>query len=486
MRFIILLIIFMSSACATKIRQPNAVDAPANSLELEQALLQGAAPTLAFLKTQTSLKSFEGLNSRDPAIYIPKTLKAEKSFPISKEKNLQQHFLRRFRGWNLKQKIKREHELLADFNCGKAVETQALGFSFELDFPEAEASAGSRALHEQVLSCATFPRQESLFRLAVFSIHGGECPQAMKYLDMFPATPERGVSDRISYLRSLCSTFPIAKNGNPWGGYGSLLGDIKGGEEPSSPKPKWYLSTSSGSEEWDRLLVSFIELSEKNEGATVQYISSKLNFEKFRSLPLAFQTSMLVMMSFNGADLSVFQTLHRYLSDHPETISPAVAGLLFPIRYWKEIIANSKSADPILVKALIRQESAFNPTARSRAKAAGLMQLIYPTAKFFGITQPKQLLAPEANIHAGSEFLSQLINQFGSVELALAAYNAGPATVRDWQRRYPTNNIDLFVEMIPYSETREYVRLVRRNYKVYQSILMKTQYIGDLSSVGTE
>ncbi|MNL27820.1 Soluble lytic murein transglycosylase precursor [compost metagenome] len=108
------------------------------------------------------------------------------------------------------------------------------------------------------------------------------------------------------------------------------------------------------------------------------------------------------------------------------------------------------------------------------------MQLIFPTARIFGVKQKNDLLSPEANIHAGSEFLAQLITQFGSVELALAAYNAGPLKVREWQKRYPTDNMDLFVEMIPYTETREYVRLVTRNYKVYQAILIKPQILGDL------
>jgi soluble lytic murein transglycosylase len=483
MRHVFIFLLLSISACATKSRQPNLVGEASETLELEQALQQGEAPTLAFLKMQTSLKGFEGLNSRDPAIYIPKSLKAEKLVQVSKEKSLQQQYLRKFRSWSLAKKTKRERELVAEFDCGKAIESQALGFSLELSFPEAEASAAARALHEQVLVCAAFSRQESLFRLAIFSIQAGECPKAMEYLNMFPAAPERGVNDRLSYLRSLCSASAQADDRNPWGGYGILLNDVKKSETSSSIKQKWFLSASSGSEDWDRLLVSFIELNEKGQSDTVQYIASKLNYEKFRSLPLSFQTSMLVMMNFSGADLSVFQTLHRYLSEHPEMFSPSVAGLLFPVRYWKQIVENSKSVDPVLVKALIRQESAFNPAARSHAKAVGLMQLIYPTARFFGITKPKQLLSPEANIHAGSEFLGQLINQFGSVELALAAYNAGPAVVRNWQRRYPTNNIDLFVEMIPYSETREYVRLVRRNYKVYQSILVKPQYVGDMSSV---
>lgn len=285
------------------------------------------------------------------------------------------------------------------------------------------------------------------------------------------------MSDRLSYVRSLCSGAKDVADRNPWGGYGILLDDEN---KESHQVPVWFLSANSGSEEWDRLLVSFIELYEKERFSTIQYLATKINFEKFRQLPLPFQTSMLVMMSYGGADLPVFQTLHKYLSEHPETISPSVAGLLFPIRYWKEIVDNSKNADPVLVKALIRQESAFNPMARSHARAFGLMQLIYPTAKIFGVKQKKDLMAPEPNITAGSKFLAQLIQQFGSVELALAAYNAGPLMVKQWQKRYPTDNVELFVEMIPYTETREYVRLVSRNYKIYQSILVKPQFLGDI------
>ncbi len=477
MRKLFIFSFLLITGCATKSREPAMV-VPSGALELSQALQQGMAPTLAQLRLQTSVLGFEGLNSKDPAAQLPASLKAEKTVQVvSKDKSQQQQFLKKFRNWSLTKKAHRGHQLLAEFDCGKAVESQALGFSLELDFPEAEASLVSQNLHEKVLTCPAFSKNESLFRLAVFAIQRGECPKAQEYLSMFPANAERGASDRLAYLHSLCSTSKEVSNRNPWGGYGILLDDEKKSEHI---RPQWFLTTTSGSEDWDRLLVSFIELNEKGKTDTVKYLASKLNYEKFRSLPLSFQTSMMVLMSFSGADLSVFQTLHRYLADHPEMLSQSVAGLLFPVRYWKEIVENSKSADPVLVKALIRQESAFNPYARSRAKAAGLMQLIYPTARIFGVRQPKQLLNPEANIHAGSEFLARLINEFGSVELALAAYNAGPGVVRQWQKRYPTNNIDLFVEMIPYTETREYVRLVTRNYKVYQSILMKPQVLGDL------
>jgi hypothetical protein len=488
MRYMLFILLLVSFGCASKPRQPAtageatpvtpATGGSSETMDLDAALQKGPGPTLEFLKAQSKAKSFDGLDSADPAANLPRSLKPERSSQLNKEKSFQQAFLRKFKAWNLPKKLNRGQELLADFDCGKATESQALGFSLEIDFPDQDAGKTSQALHEKILVCEAFNRQESLFRLAIFSIQKGECPRALGYLDKFPATPERGINDRLAYLRSLCSTTAEVDTRNPWGGYGILLADTKKKSEQETLH--WQLSASSGDEEWDRLLASYIELTQSGHADTVQYLSSKVNYEKFRTLPLAFQTSVMVLMSFCGADLSVFQTLHRYLSEHPENLSPAVSGLLFPTRYWKEIVENSKSVDPILVKSLIRQESAFNPAARSRARATGLMQLIYPTARVFGVRNVKQLLSPDVNILAGSQFLSQLINKFGSVELALAAYNAGPNIVEQWIRRYPTGNVDLFVEMIPYSETREYVRLVKRNYKVYQSILGKPQVIGDL------
>lgn len=477
MRKILITSLLIVSACASKERRPTAVPVlvPASdgAVELDQALQQGASPTVAYLKTQVTVKSYDGLNGRDPAAQLPTAIRAERiTQAIPKDRNVLTAFIRKFREWTPAHRARYASQLQGDgFHCGQAVEAQAMAMTLEIDFPEEAAMASSQVLHEKGLVCQAFSRQESLFKLAVFAIQKGDCNKATEYLSKFPDTVERGVSDRLNYLRSFCSggAATVAER-NPWGGYGILLGDAKNVERGNY---RWTLGTKSGSEDWDRLLASFVELYEKNQSETIQYLASKINYDKLRALPVPFQTSMLVMMNFAGADLPVFQTLHKFLGEHPEMATPAVANLLFPVRYWNQILENSKNTDPVLVKALIRQESAFNPMARSRARAAGLMQLIYPTAKNFGVKKQKDLVDPNVNIHAGSEFLAQLINDFGSVELALAAYNAGPAAVRQWQKRYQTKNIDLFVEMIPYTETREYVRLVRRNYKVYQAILPK-------------
>lgn len=432
--------------------------------------MQGPESTVAYLKPRLGVASFPGITSKDPASEIPSSVKFDRgaSETNSHKKELRP-YLRKFQKWALDKKAQRAEELLADFKCSSIIESQALGLSLERNFPEADAILKSETLHEKVISCDDPHKQESLLRLAVFSIQKGQCEKALGLLQQFPQTAERGVKDRVAYMQGLCAQPVAVDSRNPWGGYGIHLAEVK---IPVPEKNMWFLTTRSGSEEWDRLLASFVELIEKHENKKVQYIAGLLDYEKFRALPQSFQASMMVLMHYSGADLSVFQTLHRYLSENPHMITKEVAGLLFPVRYWKEILTHCKSADPILVKALIRQESAFNPTAKSPAKAYGLMQLIYPTAKLFGVKKRQDLFEPEVNIRAGSAFLGKLIQDFGSVELALAAYNAGPLLVREWQKRYPTENIDLFVEMIPYSETREYVRLVNRNYKIYQTLLL--------------
>lgn len=476
MKHILFFLIAVQFACSTTSRKPSSTGvipqtAPTDSLSLEQALKQGKDQTVGYLKAKVTAESFTE---------IPEELQIEKTAKvIDEDRRLRSSFIRKFDSWSYQKKMTRAQSLISEFECSKFHEAQGMAVSFEKDFPNEEAFKTAEALHSKVLDCDNPQKEDSYLRLTVFAIFKGDCSKALEVLGKLPPVSQRGNTDRITYLKNQCSPQPVAETRNPWGGYGAHLGEFKFVE---SKNAIWFLSATSGEEVWDQLLATLIELNEKGEFAKIRHMVSRLNYEKFRTLPYPFQASVLAMMHFSGMDLAVFQAMHKYLSDNPQLITKEVLGLLFPIRFWESIVKYSNGIDPVLVKALIRQESAFDPRARSHAKAFGLTQVIYPTARIFGMKSRKQLFEPEANIRVGAEFLKRLVDKFGSVELALAAYNAGPDRVREWQKRYPTDNLNVFVEMIPYTETREYVRLVLRNYKIYKTVLTEPTDTAELAS----
>jgi soluble lytic murein transglycosylase len=153
--------------------------------------------------------------------------------------------------------------------------------------------------------------------------------------------------------------------------------------------------------------------------------------------------------------------------------------ILFPEPWWETIKAESakNNLDPYLVAALIRQESEFNPSAVSPANAYGLMQLLPSVGKSMareeGIKnfQTFQLLDPATNIRLGTRYLRQTLSKFGGVkEYTLAAYNAGDERVTDWRSGEHNQDLDEFVESIPFSETRIYVESILRDIATYKAI----------------
>ena len=141
----------------------------------------------------------------------------------------------------------------------------------------------------------------------------------------------------------------------------------------------------------------------------------------------------------------------------------------------------ANTVEPELALAVMRQESAFDTQAVSGAGARGLMQLIGPTAqsvaKALKLPYERDRLNTDAdyNIRLGTRYLADLVEQFnGSYVLAVAAYNAGPARVRSWSRnggapRKGALDVLDWIEMIPISETRDYVQRVIENLEIYRT-----------------
>lgn len=168
--------------------------------------------------------------------------------------------------------------------------------------------------------------------------------------------------------------------------------------------------------------------------------------------------------------ISVLRRAFPDYGDKPFTSLPEeVRDILFPIRHFDLITQNAtrNKLDPDLVLAVIRQESAFNESARSRANARGLMQILPSTGRLLarnaGVTRytVSKLYHPETNIALGARYLASLLRQYdGKVELALAAYNAGDNRVDRWLQAFGDVDMAEFVERVPFSETRNYVKQV--------------------------
>jgi soluble lytic murein transglycosylase-like protein len=164
--------------------------------------------------------------------------------------------------------------------------------------------------------------------------------------------------------------------------------------------------------------------------------------------------------------------LNRQVSNKPEVLNQQTLKMLFPKPYFDlfQKATEISSTDPYLLLSVARQESSFNPMARSPANARGLMQILPSTARQLSGRRNTNLYSPEKNVHLGAQYMAQLISRFGSVEKALAAYNAGPNRVVEWERRYPVNNMILFMDLIPFRETRNYVSKILCNNYWYEKL----------------
>ncbi len=150
--------------------------------------------------------------------------------------------------------------------------------------------------------------------------------------------------------------------------------------------------------------------------------------------------------------------------------------LRFPFAYREQITAAAREqgVDPALAFALIRQESAFDPHARSPAGALGLMQLMPSTARqlarHLDIPAPTQagLLDIRTNLRLGMGWLRRMLDRYGHQAVALAAYNAGEHRVDDWLPREQAVPADLWAETLPFRETRGYIQNVMLFAVIYE------------------
>lgn len=164
-----------------------------------------------------------------------------------------------------------------------------------------------------------------------------------------------------------------------------------------------------------------------------------------------------------------------YLSNNEQLSNQLLLRFPLPYRETVGMYAKNYQIPPELIYAIIRQESGFRDDVVSPAGAHGLMQIMPATAKIISKQErivyidKKQLFSTEKNINIGAAYLQLLAKRFGKHPILMAAaYNAGPRQVAYWVKNHPPDEIDIWIETLPWHETRNYLKNVIAFYAVYQ------------------
>jgi len=179
--------------------------------------------------------------------------------------------------------------------------------------------------------------------------------------------------------------------------------------------------------------------------------------------------------------LNYTEIIFNYLEDSHqlEELPLELWESLYPL-YYEDMIrerALEYEIDPLLVLAMIREESRFNSWIESVAGARGLMQIIFSTGEWIAQKlniedfNDEMLFSHEVNINLGCWYINYLKERFSNDSiLIISGYNAGPGTTSKWLKEYDRSDLDNFVENVPYSETREHIKKVMKSYQMYKRL----------------
>ena len=343
-----------------------------------------------------------------------------------------------------------------------------------------------------VFSDATDPHLRSHYRAALLHLWNEDCEKADKNLQALSDGPVNPYVPRALYWRTYCAK----KSGNkllqaslkgrvlkdhPLTVQGLVLGSASGVDSElgrvtdlltvEQPKVAFRSGNHPVLNDYVRVAEVLMERGERDAAAGIL----KRVERKLSEVEPEFALYISVLLSRLDDRIAQFRSLSIAFKNDPGTLSRSTLELFYPLHRFELIEQQKAKVDPLLAASLIRQESGFNERARSPAGAMGLMQLMPATARRMERVSRAELFDARTNIRLGTRYFSSLLDRFdGDAELALAAYNAGPERVDVWKKRYPVPNRALFVDLIPFRETRDYVSLIARNYFWYQALYGST------------
>jgi soluble lytic murein transglycosylase-like protein len=206
--------------------------------------------------------------------------------------------------------------------------------------------------------------------------------------------------------------------------------------------------------------------------------------ERYPPTPPASALTRSVALNLGAAPRESIRAIELLMNAVPDDFLPQLLPaqlrqLLYPRYFYETILeeAGRHGADARLLLSLMREESRFDPRAKSAAAARGLLQFIITTARDVGQRiglvglSPEDLYDPRIVIRLGARYLAELQEEFGGDPYrAAAAYNAGPNQVKLWGRQTPGPGADSFLSTINFEETKNYVRKVLNSYERYGEI----------------
>lgn len=363
----------------------------------------------------------------------------------------------------------------------------ALGSTLELDFPNEEVVDLNNKLLERTQKCyTTETAARAGFRLGMFKVWRNQCDDAVAVFENALSNPNiKSLNARASYWRGVCKTknAPTTNYANFYKEFPKSFNNMLADDGPTplaynllasalDPLVKFRTENNANFNLLLDTLDAFIRIGENDIAFDLLQNLRTDQVQNEEPQVLLYFAMLCNRVQFG---LLKFKLLTKVFEKNPQFRSLNTMKLFYPAWYLDVVTTYKERINPYLIMALIRQESAFNPRAHSVADARGLMQLLPVTGKQFGRHSKQDLFNPKKNIDAGVRFFSYLMTRYNNqVHLALAAYNAGPTTVDNWMKRYPTENSLLFTDMVPFKETREYVGSILRNWYWYSELYSNT------------
>ncbi|MDW8058765.1 MAG: transglycosylase SLT domain-containing protein [Thermomicrobium sp.] len=370
---------------------------------------------------------------------------------------------------------------------------------------EWQDEAAATALYERVL--ARYPSSsaahEARFRLGLLAYGQGDAASAAT---LWSEQAERDARFAFWYGKALAASgdFPAARRAwqraqelDPTGFYGIRSGELLAGRAPVAEKPTGERldPTESALSHWiaefglapddisARLAASgpvrralvLLDLGDR-EAAGWEVDAAR---DALRDDPVTL--ALFARELLRRGEFAYAYRVGAQLQESGGLPSDVTAVLVAPVPFPEvlDAVGARVGVDPLLLAALVRQESAFEPTAVSPAGARGLTQVLPATAAGLaaqlglGDWTADLLFRPATSLLLGGAELARRLEQFqGQRYLALASYNAGAGAVLEWQRERPTSDPDLLVEWIPYRETYAYVQRVYAGYRLYQRLYL--------------